>query len=65
MLSSGWEELARAGAAAPEPEPFAIPKPDWVAEAAESRRLEELEKAREREVLKASLRAELAAERGA
>ena len=64
-LAVAVEELARVGAVAPEPKEFSIPRPDWVAEGAESRRLEELEKAREREVLKSTLRAELAAERGA
>lgn len=59
------EELHRAGVTEKEPEPFAPPKPDWTAEVAETRRLEELERAREREVIRASLRAELAAERGA
>ena len=64
-LAVAVEELARAGAVAPEPEPFAIPKPDWQAEQAEARRLEELERSREREALRASVLAELAAEKSA
>jgi hypothetical protein len=59
------EELTKAGVSSvAEPQQFTIPKPDWGAEQAEQRRLDEIERQREMAMLKEQVRRELATERG-